>query len=291
MSEPFSGRWVEAIRPDLDRWFRDGPQGEAIKDTAARGIWRWEGKVVKQFRSDRWPDRSPAFAYRSKALPEFENLRTLEEKGIAVPKPLAAVRDGAHAYLFTRELPGAEPLSERIEELDPKRLGRFVAEVLGTGLVHRDLHLGNILTAEGSYTLIDLHRAHFEPPSRYRCVESLGFLLMSMSEPLRLAVRLRFLHGFADHDRVCDARANWRDFVAEVEGAFLRIRHAYFADRVRRVFTDSVMTTRTEQAETRILSARGSTVPDLAEARGGTLVKESGRRVVYRAESGMAVKI
>jgi tRNA A-37 threonylcarbamoyl transferase component Bud32 len=287
VSESFLGVWDEAFRPELERWFHEGPGVAPFKEGPLRALWRWRGTVVKQYRSDRWPDSRPWFAYRAKALREYENLRRLDGLGIAVPKPLAAVRGPWHAYLFTREVVGAVPLIERVEALEPRAFGRFVAEALGTGLVHRDLHLGNVLVADGVYTLVDLHRAFFEPPSRFRIVETLGFLLSSLVDGIPLRTRLTFLSAFADFDRVCGARADRRAFLAEVDAAFLRARHVYTTDRVERVMGDSSMTTRLEVAGVTIVAARGAAD---ADGRQGTLVKQVGRRALYRTPGGVALK-
>lgn len=249
---------LDEFRPKLERWRRDGPAGDVLKDSDARGIWRWEGAIVKQFRGG-WADR---------ARREFENLRELARRGVPAPEPLAL----ADGFLFTRELEGAVPLRDRLGALDPAGLGRFVGRIAAAGLVHLDLHLGNILVRDGQYYLVDLHRAFFEPPGRYRAVEMLGFLMLSMVELVPLGDRMRVLQGFSP---------DWRELAPEVHAAFCRARQTYYDDRVRRVMGESAST----ELRDGVIVARGREVPPLD----GEVIKHVGRRTLMRS-GGFAIK-
>jgi tRNA A-37 threonylcarbamoyl transferase component Bud32 len=135
---------------------------------------------VKHYRPQGARARLRARLRPSKARSECD--RTLAAAGRGVPTlEVLAVGEGAEAegcYLLTRTLAGARPLAAFLEDelpaLGPGRqarvrrrlaveLGRFLSRLHAAGVVHYDLHPGNVLLRlEGDAPrpyLIDLHAA------------------------------------------------------------------------------------------------------------------------------------
>lgn len=104
---------------------------------------------------------------RSKA--EFEMLQHVRVLGINAPEPVAYAVKGSllyHAWLITRQIPEARPLSELCltQPSEAEKILPSVAEQVGilvsAGIYHVDLHPGNVLAdARGNAYLIDFDRA------------------------------------------------------------------------------------------------------------------------------------
>ena len=115
-----------------------------------------------------------------KARMEFDRAVALAARGISTIEPLAwGVDDRTFAgesYLITRELVGAISLTHYLEQIASPRerrdtaiaLGRFFAQLHQAGVVHPDLHTGNILVvcrdAKPQFHLIDLHALQIGKP-------------------------------------------------------------------------------------------------------------------------------
>lgn len=108
----------------------------------------------------------------SKAKLEYQRLCEVAQRQVATLTPLAYGESEKDSFLLTKEL-SAEPLSEFLERVLPtlsleqrivhrhhvaKSLGQFLAKMHDAGIVHRDLHPGNLLMDRESHqlTLIDL---------------------------------------------------------------------------------------------------------------------------------------
>ena len=118
----------------------------------------------------RWLGES-YFGRRRRPFAEFWALAEARRRGLPVPEPLAAVVErGRWTYrgvLVTAEVPGAVPLPEFLAAgAAPDAaaaLGRRLREIHDAGLLHPDLHLGNVLVlplAHGvDVAFVDLDRA------------------------------------------------------------------------------------------------------------------------------------
>lgn len=124
----------------------------------------------------------------AKAHIEYDRARAVAARGIATIQPLAV---GYHppwagpgdSFLVSRTLDGTVPLDAWIHDVFPHdaparqtrvrqevahELGRFMAQVHQAGVVHRDLHAGNLLLrldgdGRPCFFLIDLHAVHVGP--------------------------------------------------------------------------------------------------------------------------------
>jgi len=152
----------------------DTPSGPAVLRRFLRGGWvaRWV------------TDRYLFFGYvRSRAFREFDLLQELFNRGLPVPEPLAALCDRSgltyRAALITREIPGAQPLSELAEDLssdDWAGLRATLDSFFKAGLRHPDLNAKNILRDHhGRWHLIDFDRARIlhRPSDPYPMIKRL----------------------------------------------------------------------------------------------------------------------
>jgi tRNA A-37 threonylcarbamoyl transferase component Bud32 len=126
----------------------------------------------------------------SKARTEYEQALAVAARGVPTFEPLALGETcglgPCSSYLLTLTLPGAMPLSSFVEMVlstcDPLRqarlrqrlavaLGRFLAHMHQVGVLHHDLHPGNILLRLDAHDgaldlptlyLIDLHDVHLD---------------------------------------------------------------------------------------------------------------------------------
>ncbi len=120
----------------------------------------------------------------SKAKSEAERTREAGARGVPTLEPLAVGESPDGSYLLTRTVLDARTLTAFLEEelprLDARRrarirqrlataLGRFLARMHEAGVVHDDLHPGNLLLRLGAadavdLTLIDLYAVRIEAP-------------------------------------------------------------------------------------------------------------------------------
>ena len=155
-----------AAAPEPFRVLKRGHAREVLLEQPGDGA---EPAVVKRFHHPRpWL----ALADGRRARREHALLRHLHARGVAVPEPLGVRRGAAGWELRMRWIPGAEPLERwlapaRHGEPPPggwrallDELARLLAGTLAAGVLHRDLHAGNVLVdPHGRPWLVDFHGA------------------------------------------------------------------------------------------------------------------------------------
>jgi 3-deoxy-D-manno-octulosonic acid kinase len=113
---------------------------------------------------------------RVRAFAEFRLLATLYERGVPVPRPVAArYRRAGWRYrcdLITRRVEDASPLSARLEEAPLERaawlaIGAAVARMHAAGADHADLNAHNILVGAGGISIIDFDRGWLREPGSW----------------------------------------------------------------------------------------------------------------------------
>ncbi|MBS1107796.1 MAG: kdkA 1 [Deltaproteobacteria bacterium] len=201
-------RWTEgdpALQREIERQLAAG-EAQCLHDNARRLVFRLhraDGDVlVKQFRvgSGRHAlrERAKARLGHAPAAREWRMLATMHAAGIPVPEPLAlgALANGDR-LLALRWIDG-KPLTEALHDAPAARrallaaLAALVRRVHETGVVHGDLHAGNILVDTRGPLLIDWQHARpaRAPGDRVRDLARLEFSLAPLvSRGRRLRVR------------------------------------------------------------------------------------------------------
>jgi len=149
------------------------------------------------------------------AAREADALERARARGIAVPELLGRGPD----WTATRWQADARPALRA----DLPLLRRALDDAHARGMLHNDLHLGNLLVRGGQVVFLDLQRARFLPwiPGVLRRRE-LGFFAYSLLEPL--PAELRFVRFWRDRR----AQRRWRSRSArclEESGGFTAFAH------------------------------------------------------------------
>lgn len=175
-----------------------------IKENLVRTVYRVpfptdEGKeiILKDHRLHTWDQHLRYMILPSKARAEWRAMRRLQAIGFptAIPVAFGEARQGGvlrGCHFASIAIPDAVPFPELYEKEaggNTKRkedLLRSLAELLARlhdrGVYHRDMHVGNVLVANETLHLIDLHRARFRHAvSRFMRLTDLGKLCHSMA--------------------------------------------------------------------------------------------------------------
>jgi len=141
------------------QWIKRGLHRSVAKRTSAAGV----PSLIKRFRARTWLRR---LGDHGRARNELCILEELHLRGLRVPEPLGLERVGDSWELRCAWIEGARPVSELLESpAGPpgglaRRLGRLVGQLHAAGLVHGDLHLGNLLVdRDGAPWAVDFTRS------------------------------------------------------------------------------------------------------------------------------------
>ena len=159
---------VEAARGRGSAWF--------VNFGASRWVLRHyrRGGYIARFCEDRyvWTGET-----RVRAFAEWRLLELLNERGLPVPKPIAAryQRSGLlyRCELITQRIADARPLSETLmvsamPEATWRAVGAAVAELHRAGVDHADLTAHNLLLDEqGTVSVIDFDRGRLRAPGAW----------------------------------------------------------------------------------------------------------------------------
>jgi len=245
-------RWE--LEPEVEPWLSQllSEPGEPVKEAPAKRVSRHEagGRVfyVKRYRHDALPLRSLKFFLKSSpARKEWHVASKLVALGIP------AVRHVAHgerwdwrglreSILITEGFQG-RPLHE-IPGLAPADVMQFVARLHQGGVLHADLHSGNILasTEPLEFRLLDLDKTRIQASlTAAEREDNLAFLAISFPLPLtgRAAARRRELRRQLLHDRSRRCLRHNREFAPQRHGALnWRVRLPLVTPAVARVLAD-----------------------------------------------------
>src|SRR5277367_4359921 len=132
------------------------------------------GGFIARLSADRYVWAGEA---RVRAFAEWRLLETLWQRGLPVPKPVAARYRRAGLWyrcdLITLRIVDAEPLSAALAqgafaESQWRAIGAGVAQLHGAGLDHADLNAHNILIgANGAVSVIDFDRGRLRAPGAW----------------------------------------------------------------------------------------------------------------------------
>lgn len=174
--------------------------GEPIKQSLAKVVTRHrlEGGIfyVKRYRHEAVPLRAWKFVFkRSQAKEEWDLAQRLKVRGVPVVQHLALGerrRKGGlrESILITAGFDGL-PLHE-VPDVDPCAVLRFVEQLHDSGVLHEDLHPGNLLVRRAplELRLVDLHGAKIK--ARLTSDERAGNLaLLRVSFPIPVSEEVR----------------------------------------------------------------------------------------------------
>jgi tRNA A-37 threonylcarbamoyl transferase component Bud32 len=180
----------------LDEWLRAG-QARVVKHGPHRSVYAVAlpglSFHVKHNRLANTRARVRELARVSKARSECRRALSVAARGVPTVTPLAVGERVSglgkrESFLITRSLEGTTPLNVFFQEflpvLEPRRrvsirqrlavaLGEFLARMHEAGIVHNDLHAGNVLVAltaadELRLHLVDLHSVRMGRPLGWR---------------------------------------------------------------------------------------------------------------------------
>lgn len=214
------GPLLDSNRLRIDEWRRNG-QLEEIKNSPHRAIYRVQLPEIdchiKHYTPGDWRSRVRELLRGCKARNEFALAERLADLGIATPAPIGWGRESdglgsKSCWLITRTVPGRSLLqmleSESHSPSERQRLaeslGRFLALLHRAGVVHQDLHPGNILvTPSGEFSLLDLHCVRLALPVSWKqrrdnMVVFNRFFMLRASR----TDRLRFWQAYSDASKI-----------------------------------------------------------------------------------------
>jgi len=159
------------------------------------------GIVIKRFHS---PGALRRLTDGRRAAREFKILSQLHELGLPVPRPLEIRKQGDHWEVLIQWLPGSYAIEDFLRgerELPvgtgdlPRKLANLLARIWNAGLVHSDLHAGNVLLDEmGKLWIIDFQHARFRSEiSTRRRIRDLIVLAAGVRETCSPRFRAKFL--------------------------------------------------------------------------------------------------
>lgn len=205
---------------------QDYPAADAkvIKQGPHRTVCRWEAEsgefYLKQFHQPDMRTRLRHWLRRSQAHWELSRHQRAEQRGMPTTEVVAigqAAAWGGESALITRGIPGVTPLNEWLCERTAtlelrdrrtlaERLGRLIATMHRRGVIHHDLHAGNLLLrqepAGWRFWVVDLSAMRFQstPASWADIGHHLGHLRHSL------------LPYLCETDQTAFFRAYWREF-------------------------------------------------------------------------------
>ncbi len=181
---------------DLERLVNAAEGGERLKDSPLRCVHRVQvdgrSLILKEVRVEGVLERLRAVWLRSRVRVEDAMLREAKRRGIPCPEPLQKWIEAGiaprRAWLALSDLGPGAAVADRLATLeDPEarvrlltRCSALIADCARRGLLHRDLHLGNLYwrAADDALFVLDLHRARFgEGPLRLGRSALLGLWL------------------------------------------------------------------------------------------------------------------
>jgi tRNA A-37 threonylcarbamoyl transferase component Bud32 len=176
-ADPSARHWLSDRIDTLNQ--REPPGWQRVKHNASRTVYRGridgQSLYLKQYHGQSIGHRLQRLMGRSDALRELRFSRYLRDRDVPTAEALAASLGGSCDWLLTRAVEPAEPADTfhaRLQENDPDEcrtlrrttaaVGRLIGRMHAAGVVHWDLHCGNILLKTDTRTpqpvLMDLHR-------------------------------------------------------------------------------------------------------------------------------------
>lgn len=243
-----SGRLDELRDPERAGWQRVKSN---VSRTVYRGSVNGRGLYLKHFHPRslvyRWAKRLGA----SDARCEMRFIQYLAGRGVATLPVLASMCDGRTEWLLTEAVePSQQADHWHVAQLrrGPRgrsairratvALGRLVGRMHAVGVIHRDLHCGNVLVrgapGEPELVLMDLHRVrHSRRLSRRSRAANLAQLLHDRREFTTRTDRLRFLKAYLAACGAGGTVRGWQLLIEQFACVHTRRQHAQRRRRAR----------------------------------------------------------
>ena len=225
-----------------------------VKRNVSRTVYR--GRIgdqevyLKHFHSRSLLGRLARLLGVSKARQELRNSQHLQANGIPTTIGLAALCHNGVEWFATRAVPQAEPadvwharmLKSGAAGRRPiaralKQLAELVARMHSAGVLHVDLHCGNVLVRtrgeRPKLVLTDLHRiCRRRRVSRRARSANLGLLLHDRADFTTRTQRLRFLKHYLRAAGVAGSLRGWAMTIEDFARRHTRRQHAHRDRRV-----------------------------------------------------------
>ncbi|MCK4602576.1 MAG: hypothetical protein KAU28_08930, partial [Phycisphaerae bacterium] len=235
-----AGRIAELSHPN-GRW-------EKVKHNASRTVFRGDVDGIeiylKHYHSRTLIHRLARLLGFSDAKCEMRFAQYLSSRGIETAPPLASMCSGGFEWFATEAVAPAETADKwHLKQLHRGRdgwraiqsatiaLGRIVGRKHAAGVIHRDLHCGNILvrtdTDPPKLVLTDLHRAYRRRRlSRRAKAANLAQLFHDRYTFTTRTERLRFLKEYLRASGAGGTLRGWQLMVEDFAGRHTRRQHA-----------------------------------------------------------------
>ncbi len=235
----------------LDEISEDNLSGELVKAIPKRQVIKKSGVFAKEVYYRGWSALVKTL-YGGTACREGQISLALAEAGIAVPEVFAFGSQKENGIirrdvLLTREEPGGKTLLEMMRQDYPalscraklqlvEEFACFIKGLHGAGVLHADLHIGNILwlperEAGKRFVLLDTDRVVLKnrPLSRREKTANLALLLGNLWTLASRSQRFRFLQFYG----IRLDREN-RRFIAELEAKALKHSNRIWRKKAQR---------------------------------------------------------
>ncbi len=247
-----SPRTQELCRPQDFGW-------EQVKHNPARTVYRGliNGRMIyiKHYHNPSLSHRIGRLLGASDAKKEMEYANYLSARGVPTAPALAAMCSGGVEWLVTEAVAPAMPADQwhamqlargaagqRAIQRAIVSMGQMVGRMHATGIIHKDLHCGNVLVridpadpdAPVQLVLTDLHRAaRHRRLSRRTMAANLAQLMHDRTNFTTRTERVRFLLHYL---KTSQAKGTLRGWQLLVEDFAYRHTHRQNAQKDRRIF-------------------------------------------------------
>jgi tRNA A-37 threonylcarbamoyl transferase component Bud32 len=240
------GALAALCRPSEAGW-------QKVKSNSSRTVYRGTvGSLAVYVKHYHPRSRARRMARRlglSAARREMQFMQVLSSRGVTTAPALAAMWEPDLEWLATVAVEPSQPAdawhAERLREgaagrADVRRatvaLGRLIGRMHAAGVIHHDLHCGNVLIRQGDLgpeaVLMDLHRASRRGRlSRRLRSANLAQLFHDRQDFTSRTDRVRFLKSYLETGEAGGSLRGWQILIEEF--ARRHTRHQY-ADRDRR---------------------------------------------------------
>ncbi|MBS3734395.1 MAG: hypothetical protein KGY99_05655 [Phycisphaerae bacterium] len=228
---------------------------ERVKHNASRTVWRGaiDGQLlyVKHFHPRSAWGRLRRRLGVSDARRELRLARRLRQGGVPAPRILAVGRAGNTEWVASEAVTNAEPADAWHARVRAKgdagirpirsairTLAETLARMHALGVVHRDLHCGNLLVrrsdaGEVSFVVMDLHRTRRSRGRRARA-SNLAQLLHDRRDFTTRTDRLRFLRAYLRAAGLTGQLRGWQMLIEELARRHTARQYAHRDRRIAR---------------------------------------------------------